>query len=155
MFQPICIGFQASGNSTPALYSNLVQVAALDLDTGPNGALVFSLPAELNAEPSRGLFRVEAASGWLQVDGARLDRERHAAHALKLRVQDRGANPGASYADVAVRVRDLNDHAPTGRWTAAEGAEIVERQVGSRAIIETLDFDSKTLFNAEMCNCYY
>ena len=110
-----------------------MQVAALDLDTGPNGAPVFSLPGALNAELSAGLFRVEAASGWLQVDRARLDRERHAAHALKLKVQDRGANPGASYADVAVRVRDLNDHAPTGRWTAADGAEIVERQVRFKA----------------------
>jgi len=98
------------------VYKKLVQVSALDRDTGLNAVLVYSLPVELNFDYGD-LFRIDASTGWIEVDQQSLDYEKVSSYVLKVKVTDMGSNPVPSYTDVSIQVNDLNDNSPKAHIT--------------------------------------
>lgn len=101
---------------------NLVQIDAFDLDdiSGPNGQLVYSLPLELNSfEICNELFMINESSGLIGLRKS-LDHEKSKKYSLKVKVQDKGANPVPIYTDVTVNVKDTNDNPPVAHLSYVE-----------------------------------
>lgn len=117
--------FGPASSNSPVIYSNLIQVVAADKDAGLNGQLIYSLPQELNFDYAD-LFRIDQATGWIQVDQRRVDYEHQSQFVLKVKVTDHGSNPVPAYTDVHVQVLDLNDNAPSGHVTAEPGLMVRE-----------------------------
>lgn len=103
--------FGHPSTANTSAYQNLIQVVAEDLDANLNGQLVYSLPVELNFDYGE-LFRIDSATGWIEVNRNELDYEKESSYVLKVKVNDLGSNPVPSYTDVNIRVVDLNDNSP-------------------------------------------
>jgi len=90
-----------------------------DDSTSPNGQLVYSLPFELNSYNE--LFHIDELNGTLTIrSNATVDYEKKSNYNLKVKVQDKGANPVPVYTDVYIDVIDQNDNAPQGHLTFVE-----------------------------------
>ncbi|CAG0886653.1 unnamed protein product [Cyprideis torosa] len=88
--------------------TSLLQVGAVDKDTGVNGRLTYGIVSG-NED---GEFHLDADSGMLTL-AAPLDRERRARYVLNVSVSDGGSpEPMLDYENLSISVLDVNDHAP-------------------------------------------
>lgn len=84
----------------------MVQVTAVDLDTGNNARLTYRLVGGAQTP-----FAVEPHSGRIMLTGP-LDREKISSYNLVLAAADHGAPPSAATARLTVSVLDANDNDP-------------------------------------------
>lgn len=84
----------------------MVQVTAVDLDTGNNARLTYRL---LDPDLAFGIF---PNSGWLYLRHP-LDRESQDRYSLRVAATDNGTPAGTATAVVTVSVSDANDNDPT------------------------------------------
>ncbi|XP_063241640.1 protein dachsous [Bacillus rossius redtenbacheri] len=91
--------------------SQVVQVSAVDLDTGNNARLTYRLlPGDDNSSAAA-VFGVSPNSGWVFLRRP-LDREARDRYALRVLAADGGSPPGSATARVSVTVLDANDNDP-------------------------------------------
>lgn len=88
--------------------TNILQVAAYDVDTGTNSQITFTITGGNNGT----VFGISSADGIVTVDKS-LDRETVASYRLILTATDGGTPAQTSNAVVQVTVSDVNDNAPT------------------------------------------
>ncbi|KAG8004133.1 Protocadherin-20 [Nibea albiflora] len=84
----------------------LLQVSALDADSGSNGRVTYRLDKHTST-----VFNIDPVTGQLSVS-ASLDREQQDIHKLTVFARDSGSPPLESVATVSIRVVDQNDNAP-------------------------------------------
>ncbi|XP_014247424.1 protein dachsous [Cimex lectularius] len=89
-----------------AINSQVVQVTAVDLDTGNNARLTYKL---LSGEDVFGIF---PNSGWIYLRG-QLDREAKDRYGLRVAAEDNGSPASTATALVTVLVTDANDNDPS------------------------------------------
>lgn len=95
----------------------IIQVQAVDLDSGNNGKVLYKLEKgdRLNQ------FRIDEDSGYISVASA-LDRESVSSYVLEVRAQDMGSPLLSTFALVNIEVSDANDNPPLfgekGNYTA-------------------------------------
>ncbi|NXN66336.1 CADN protein, partial [Himantopus himantopus] len=106
VFYPQFYEVAALGEDAP-VGTKVVQVSAVDLDSGLNGRFSFHL---LNKSDPGGQFSV-ARDGWVMVAGL-LDHERVAQYQLIVIATDMGQPPLTGSATVLVTLQDVNDNGP-------------------------------------------
>ncbi|KAE8286098.1 Protocadherin-20 Precursor [Larimichthys crocea] len=84
----------------------LLQVLALDADSGSSGRVTYRLDKHTST-----VFNIDPVTGQLSVS-ASLDREQQDVHKLTVFARDSGSPPLESVATVSIRVLDQNDNAP-------------------------------------------
>lgn len=94
-------------------------VSAVDLDSGPNGQLEYSI-VDGNKENS---FSINRATGEIRTTRP-LDREKVAQYALKVKATDWGLPPKAMAVKVLINILDVNDNAP--RFSKIFSATVAE-----------------------------
>ncbi|XP_038612021.1 cadherin EGF LAG seven-pass G-type receptor 1 [Tachyglossus aculeatus] len=89
--------------------TSVLQVAAADRDSGPNGRLVYTFQGGRDGD---GDFYIEPTSGVVRTQ-RRLDRENVAVYRLRALAVDRGSPaPLSAAVDIRVTVLDINDNPP-------------------------------------------
>uniref|UniRef100_A0A8D2N3X2 Neural-cadherin-like n=1 Tax=Zonotrichia albicollis TaxID=44394 RepID=A0A8D2N3X2_ZONAL len=106
LFYPQFYEVAALGEDVP-VGTKIIQVSAVDLDSGLNGRFSFHL---LNKSDPGGQFSL-ASDGWLMVAGL-LDYERVAQYQLIVIATDMGQPPLTGSATVLVTLQDVNDNGP-------------------------------------------
>ncbi|XP_071890555.1 neural-cadherin isoform X2 [Anas platyrhynchos] len=106
LFYPQFYEVAALGEDVP-VGTKVVQVSAVDLDSGLNGRFSFHL---LNKSDPGGQFSV-ASDGWVVVAGL-LDYEAVTQYQLTVIATDMGQPPLAGSATVVVTLQDVNDNGP-------------------------------------------
>uniref|UniRef100_A0A8B9VJF9 Neural-cadherin n=1 Tax=Anas zonorhyncha TaxID=75864 RepID=A0A8B9VJF9_9AVES len=106
VFYPPFYEVAALGEDVP-VGTKVVQVSAVDLDSGLNGRFSFHL---LNKSDPGGQFSV-ASDGWMVVAGL-LDYEAVTRYQLTVIATDMGQPPLAGSATVVVTLQDVNDNGP-------------------------------------------
>lgn len=106
VFHPQFYEVAALGEDVP-VGTKVVQVSAVDLDSGLNGRFSFHL---LNKSDPGGQFSV-ASDGWVVVAGL-LDYEAVTRYQLTVIATDMGQPPLAGSATVVVTLQDVNDNGP-------------------------------------------
>ncbi|NXU52532.1 CADN protein, partial [Turnix velox] len=106
VFYPQLYEVAALGEDVP-VGTKVVQVSALDLDSGLNGRFSFQL---LNQSDPSGQFAVDS-DGWVMVAGL-LDHETVTQYQLVVVATDMGQPPLAGSATVLVTLQDVNDNGP-------------------------------------------
>ncbi|KAB0799258.1 hypothetical protein PPYR_07138 [Photinus pyralis] len=93
--------------------SQILQVTALDLDTGNNARLTYRLIASNDSvgESSSEIFGIFPNSGWIYLH-RNLDREHQDAHYFSVIATDNGTPSQTATARVVVKVLDANDNDP-------------------------------------------
>ncbi|XP_034297968.1 cadherin EGF LAG seven-pass G-type receptor 1 isoform X2 [Pantherophis guttatus] len=90
------------------LSTSVLQVSAVDRDSGPNGRLVYTFQG---GDDGDGDFYIEATSGVIRTL-RKLDRENVAVYSLRAFAVDRGSPPLKASVDIQVTVLDINDNPP-------------------------------------------
>lgn len=91
---------------------SIVQVHAMDADTGENAEFIYKLDDASHA------FAINSKTGWLTVrDQAKLDRERVTSFSLTVFAEERtrgvGQDKGTSNCTISIVLLDSNDNSPT------------------------------------------
>ena len=87
--------------------SPLTEVTAVDLDSGANGRVVYSLDASGNT-----MFSINSSSGRVTLEST-LDYELQQSYLIKVVASDGGSPSLSSTAIISVNVLDVNDHSPS------------------------------------------
>ncbi|KAM4705531.1 neural-cadherin-like [Rhinophrynus dorsalis] len=87
--------------------TTVVQVSAIDLDSGLNGKFSYHI---LNSTDPSGLFSIDT-DGWVVVAG-QLDRETSVQHNLVIHATDMGEPALTGSATICISIEDVNDNAP-------------------------------------------
>uniref|UniRef100_A0A1I8IF75 CA domain-containing protein n=1 Tax=Macrostomum lignano TaxID=282301 RepID=A0A1I8IF75_9PLAT len=142
--------------------TTVTQLRAADPDAGANGRVVYLLDeARASLETLRN-FEVDPGSGEVRLRrGARLDYERVKAYRVPVLARDRGPAPRHTEGEVAVRLLDENDEAPSitvhslaaRRWPAPppvgpDDCSVPENQPAGRAACYLLAADRDSGANA-------
>ncbi|XP_062837747.1 cadherin EGF LAG seven-pass G-type receptor 1 isoform X5 [Anolis carolinensis] len=90
------------------LSTSVLQVSAVDRDSGPNGRLLYTFQG---GDDGDGDFYIEATSGVIRTL-RKLDRENVAVYSLRAFAVDRGSPPLKASVDIQVTVLDINDNPP-------------------------------------------
>ncbi|XP_077197129.1 protocadherin-16 isoform X2 [Paroedura picta] len=90
--------------------SSIVQVFAVDLDEGENGAVVYEINRR-QSDPEQ-YFVIDATTGVIRLNKG-LDYELRRVHELVVQARDKAVHPEVSTAFVTIQVRDYNDNQPT------------------------------------------
>lgn len=90
--------------------SSIMQVFALDVDEGDNGAVVYEINRR-QSDPEQ-YFTIDATTGVIKLNKA-LDYELRKVHELVVQARDSAVHPEVSTAFVTIQVRDYNDNQPT------------------------------------------
>ncbi|XP_063165424.1 cadherin EGF LAG seven-pass G-type receptor 1-like [Candoia aspera] len=90
------------------LSTSVLQVSAIDRDSGLNGRLVYTFQG---GDDGDGDFYIEATSGVIRTL-RKLDRENVAVYSLRAFAVDRGSPPLKASVDIQVTVLDINDNPP-------------------------------------------
>ncbi|XP_029458843.1 protocadherin-8-like [Rhinatrema bivittatum] len=129
------------------LGSLLLHLQAADPDEGPNGDVVYGFGPQVPPDVRR-LFRLDAASGRLTLDGP-VDFETKDTYELDVQAQDRGSGPLTAACKVIVRLADVNDNAPTiavnPLTPGSAGAALITEAAAADsfvALVSTSDRDS-------------
>lgn len=105
--------FENISNVCVVLCFQILQIIAVDLDTGNNAKISYKL-AEAKTEDGQldmESFGVSPNSGWIFLK-KQLDRERTSAYTLRILASDNGAPRNTATATVHVSVSDYNDNDP-------------------------------------------
>ncbi|ODM94994.1 Protein dachsous [Orchesella cincta] len=94
-----------------AIDSKIVQVVALDEDTGNNARISYSLASSSSSDDNESMFYMLPHSGALFLKGA-LDREVKDHYMVRVIATDHGSPALSSTAVISITVTDENDHAP-------------------------------------------
>ena len=108
------------------LQSTILRVAAHDLDTGVNGAIVYDFSTQTKGAYGH-LFGIRNQTGEIYVCDV-LDYENGAVYHLSVMAHDQGPDSIPADATVIIRVEDINDNSPqiTVNTLAAAGTEVAE-----------------------------
>ncbi|XP_013914168.1 PREDICTED: cadherin EGF LAG seven-pass G-type receptor 1-like [Thamnophis sirtalis] len=90
------------------LSTSVLQVSAVDRDSGPNGRLAYTF---LGGDDGDGDFYIEPTSGVIRTL-RKLDRENVAVYSLRALAVDKGSPPLNATVDIQVTVLDINDNPP-------------------------------------------
>ncbi|KAG8142795.1 hypothetical protein E2320_005992 [Naja naja] len=90
------------------LSTSVLQVSAVDRDSGPNGRLTYTF---LGGDDGDGDFYIETTSGVIRTL-RKLDRENVAVYSLRAFAVDKGSPPLNASVDIQVTVLDINDNPP-------------------------------------------
>ncbi|XP_071943757.1 cadherin-23-like [Antedon mediterranea] len=100
--------FEVSEDRMPV--STIGVVSAMDMDSGVNGELTYSIIAG-NIENSVEIFRIDPISGEITLVG-NVDRERTPSYSLTVQVVDGAASPRIELVNIPITVLDVNDNNP-------------------------------------------
>lgn len=137
----------------------ILQVTAIDLDTGNNARITYRLIVANNSEISDGIFGIFPNSGWIYLRN-NLDREIQDHYKLTVAAIDNGTPSQTALSQVQVTVLDANDNDPIFTKTSYEfyveenlqrGARVgtvtaTDIDVGSNAAIKYNLIPSNTSF---------
>ncbi|XP_060119777.1 protocadherin-16 [Heteronotia binoei] len=90
--------------------SSIMQVFAVDMDEGDNGAVVYEINRR-QSDPEQ-YFVIDASTGVIKLNKG-LDYELRKVHELVVQARDKALHPEVSTAFVTIQVRDYNDNQPT------------------------------------------
>ncbi|KAM9792483.1 protocadherin-23 [Neosynchiropus ocellatus] len=149
--------YQASVSEEIRPGTEVLRVAALDPDEGPNGDISYSL----TEDSSHGTFSIDASTGVIQTLRY-LDRERRSRYTLRVEATDGcPQGPLSSVASVSIDVDDINDNTPvckedpTEAWVSSKSlpGEIVatvtatDDDRGENGTVQFSLSDEETLFH--------
>lgn len=137
----------------------VLQVTAIDLDTGNNARITYRLIVANNTEVTDGIFGIFPNSGWIYLRN-NLDRETQERYTLTVAATDNGTPSQTAISQVQVTVLDANDNDPVFSKTSYEfkieenlqrGARVgtvtaTDIDVGSNAAIKYNLIPSNTSF---------
>lgn len=92
-------------------FFQILQVVAVDLDTGNNARLTYHLVSVNGSSVSPEIFGIFPNSGWIYLRG-NLDRETKDRYSLVVAATDNGTPPETATTKVTVFVLDSNDNDP-------------------------------------------
>lgn len=121
----------------------IVQVTAVDLDTGNNARLTYRLLPP-DTDNSCDLFGIFANSGWIYLERP-LDRETRDRYSLNVAATDNGTPASTATALVTVTVSDANDNDPVFSQQSYKFA--VEENLPRGALVGILKATDKDLGN--------
>ena len=126
------------------LHRSFVQVHAYDLDSGPNGQVIYSLSTQSLAQYGN-ILAVNRTTGHVTLTSA-LDYEQESSYTLLIEASDQGPDSLPAHAKIVLRLLDVNDHAPritVNALTESGHAQISEwANVGTfvaHVLVEDLD----------------
>ncbi|KAF5284599.1 hypothetical protein FQR65_LT02425 [Abscondita terminalis] len=91
--------------------SQILQVTAVDLDTGNNARLTYRLMSDNSSSATSEIFAIFPNSGWIYLH-RNLDREQEDRHHFNIIATDNGTPSQTATAKVIVKVLDANDNDP-------------------------------------------
>ena len=93
-----------------AVGQEIIQVKAVDPDTGTNGQIIYSFGGSVS-DKIRDLFDINSDSGWLTVK-SELDYEDETSHQVTVKATNNVPNPVPDFATVTINIIDVNDNRP-------------------------------------------
>lgn len=141
----------------------ILQVTALDLDTGNNARLTYRLAETSNTSlvstSTSEIFGIFPNSGWIYLR-SNLDREKQERHSLTIVATDNGTPSQSATTRVVIKVLDANDNDPlfvqevykfsveenVKRGTIVGSVLATDADVGSNAIIRYYLIPNNTSF---------
>lgn len=129
------------------LFEQILQVSAIDLDTGNNARLTYRLENaannnqqkqqqhKLHSNVSKELFGIFPNSGWIYLRGT-LDRETRDRYDLTVLASDNGTPSATATTSVIISVMDSNDNDPNFLLTSYEFS--VEENLRRGAVVGTI-----------------
>ncbi|XP_030344442.1 cadherin-23 isoform X1 [Strigops habroptila] len=124
--------------------SSVFQVAAIDLDEGPNGQVTYRMQVGM----PRMDFLINSTSG-LVTSTTVLDRERIAEYYLRVVASDAGVPSKSSTSTLTVKVLDVNDENPTF-FPAVYNVSLPENVARDFKVVRLNCTDADTGLNAEL-----
>ncbi|KAL0973926.1 hypothetical protein UPYG_G00213030 [Umbra pygmaea] len=133
--------------------TTVIQVRAIDLDSGVNGQVTYSLDQNQNTVEVLGIFDVDKLSGWITTL-KELDREKQEQYTVAVLASDRGKDVRLNAtAVVEVTVVDVNDNPVRFEEEVFRSSvnEDVPVPSGAIAVLRTTDKDSQDLNQQIYC----
>ncbi|KAL0831595.1 hypothetical protein ABMA28_002378 [Loxostege sticticalis] len=151
--------YSASVLESEAVNTKILEIQAVDKDTGNNARITYRIVSDGNAS-NENYFKVQPATGWVYL-AKPLDRETTARHKMTITATDNGLPPLSASASLVVNVLDANDNDPVFSKPAYEfhveenqksGAFVgkiaaTDADLGENAIVRYSLFPSNTSFN--------
>jgi len=119
--------YEATIREDLAVGSTVVQVRAVDADTGANGAVRYHLDKQ-SAALYGAVFAVDATTGAVTLRRRVNSRPHGGVYRLKVAAVDQGPMAVVVHTDVVVNVVDVNNHAPSIRLPRRRRLEVLENQ---------------------------
>ncbi|XP_075959866.1 protocadherin alpha-8-like [Anarhichas minor] len=128
-------------NENAPIGTTVIQVNATDLDTGPNGDVVYSFSSIVNRRLLK-LFDINQSTGEIIVKGL-INYEERDKYEIEIQASDKGLAPLATQKSVIVKVVDVNDNAPEIEVTSFSSYVNEDSRPGTTvALISVNDLDS-------------
>ncbi|XP_061729707.1 protein dachsous [Cydia pomonella] len=102
--------YSASVLESEAINTKILEIQAIDKDTGNNARLTYRIISSENTT-NEGFFQVQPTTGWVYLAKA-LDRETAAQHKMTITATDNGMPPLSASASLIINVIDANDNDP-------------------------------------------
>nr|KAG5694255.1 hypothetical protein BaRGS_021570 [Batillaria attramentaria] len=125
--------------------TSIIQVQAIDLDSGQNSQLTYSI---INAENDTMPLVIDPQSGWIRTSG-RVDREHQPAYTFTVKAEDNGSPRLSATTTVSIKIRDINDNAPVFESRNYQAAVSEEARIGEE-VIRVLAIDQDEGDNARV-----
>ncbi|XP_063535719.1 protein dachsous [Cydia strobilella] len=110
--------YSASVLESEAINTKILEIQAIDKDTGNNARLTYRIISSDNTT-NEGFFQVQPTTGWVYLAKA-LDRETAARHMMTIAATDNGMPPLSASATLIINVIDANDNEPVFSKAAYE-----------------------------------
>ncbi|KAG8592191.1 hypothetical protein GDO81_000433 [Engystomops pustulosus] len=125
--------------------AKVIQVKALDADSGPNGHVSYKLAPLQDRQEIKDLFSVDLESGWVTTLGE-LDHEKRNKYNIIVVAYDHGDKVLSSSTIIEVTVMDVNDNPPRFSAEIYKGTVSEDDPPGGViAILSTTDDDSEDI----------
>ncbi|XP_029627074.1 protocadherin alpha-7 isoform X3 [Salmo trutta] len=133
--------YSVSVNENAPLGTMVIKVNATDLDSGPNGNVVYSFGNDVNSK-LRKLFDIDTITGEITVK-EQIDFEERDSYLVDILASDQGQLPLTTDKSVKIKIVDLNDNAPEIEVTSFSKAIPEDSRPGTTvALISVTDLDS-------------
>ncbi|KAL2077324.1 hypothetical protein ACEWY4_026828 [Coilia grayii] len=140
---PVCSKqlYKAKVNENAPPGTSVVVVQASDSDEALNGEIIYSF-VNHDDDKNIGTFAINPISGEITVSGE-VDYERNSAVEIRVKAQDKGSTPSASYCKVLIEIVDVNDNPPVITVTSLADSIKENARVGTMVgLLTVIDGDA-------------